>query len=284
MNFRLGSSATDAGLWKVGYDYGELSIDGTSVDASENTGNIARQTLTIPGTSFVQNYRYDSLYRLTEAKETTGTNQNWIQNWSYDRYGNRTGFTQNIAGNTAATNPAIDPLTNRVTDLQTFGFDKNGNVIKDADGVTSHVRDFVFNGDNKQTEVKLNGVTIGRYFYDGEGKRVKKVTDTETTVFVYSAGKLIAEYSTASPTPDPSINYTTTDHLGRPRIITDALGQVKSHRDFLPFGEEIAPTVGSRSTTAPAYVNRRRCTPEIYWLPQRGGDRRNGRLCCLRFV
>jgi hypothetical protein len=34
-------------------------------------------------------------------------------------------------------------------------------------------------------------VTIGRYYYDGEGKRIKKVTDTETTVFVYSAGKLI---------------------------------------------------------------------------------------------
>lgn len=199
-----------------------------SVIASKNTGNIARQTLTIPRASFVQAYRYDSLYRLTEAKETTGTTQNWIQNWSYDRYGNRTGFTQNIAGNTAVTNPAIDPATNRFTDLQTFGYDKNGNLIKDADGATSQVRDFVFNGDNKQSEVKLNGVTIGRYFYDGEGKRVKKVVGSETTVFVYSAGKLIAEYSTASPTPNPAINYTTTDHLGSPRIITDALGQVRS--------------------------------------------------------
>ena len=35
---------------------------------------------------------------MTEASEKTGTNQNWIQNWSYDRYGNRLGFSQNIAG------------------------------------------------------------------------------------------------------------------------------------------------------------------------------------------
>jgi hypothetical protein len=40
--------------------------------------------------------------------------------------------------------------------------------------------------------------------YDGEGNRVKKITDQETTVFVYSSGKLIAEYSTAAPPQDPN--------------------------------------------------------------------------------
>lgn len=97
---------------------------------------------------------------------------------------------------------------------------------------------FVLNGDNKQTEVIKDGVVVGRYYFDGEGKRVKKVTDTETTVFVHSAGKLIAEYSTAT-TQNPTIAYTTTDHLGSPRVITDASGQVISRRDFMPFGEEI---------------------------------------------
>lgn len=49
-------------------------------------------------------------------------------------------------------------------------------------------------------------MTIGRYFYDGEGRRVKKVADAETTVFVYSAGKLIAEYSTQlSQSPSVSL-------------------------------------------------------------------------------
>ena len=79
---------------------------------------------------------------------------------------------------------------------------------------------------------------IGEYFYDGEGKRVKKVTNLETTIFVYAAGKLIAEYST-QPVQNPTISYTTTDHLGSPRIITDAYGQVSSRRDFMPFGEEL---------------------------------------------
>lgn len=61
----------------------------------------------------MQSYRYDSLYRITEAKETSGSAQNWIQTWEYDRYGNRTGFTQNIAGVTNAPNPSVDALTNR---------------------------------------------------------------------------------------------------------------------------------------------------------------------------
>jgi uncharacterized protein RhaS with RHS repeats len=57
---------------------------------------------------------------------------------------------------------------------------------------------------------------------------VKKVTDTETTVFVYDGeGALVAEYSTATP-PNPTTSYLTTDHLGSPRVITDKQGNVRS--------------------------------------------------------
>src|SRR5690606_19365281 len=135
------------------------------------------------------------------------------------------GFAQNISGITDAPNPTVDENTNRFTSGQGFAYDKNGNIITDTDPNSSLTRSFVFNGDNKQVEVKdVNGNPIGKYFFDGEGKRVKKVTDTETTIFVYSSGKLIAEYSTQI-SQVPSINYTTTDHLGTPRIISDELGQ-----------------------------------------------------------
>ncbi|MEP6849433.1 MAG: hypothetical protein ABI999_11300, partial [Acidobacteriota bacterium] len=136
----LGNSATDASLWKTNYDYGELDGSG-NVDATKNTGNIAKQTLTVPGASFVQSYNYDSLYRLTQAKETSSSTQNWIQNWSYDRYGNRTNFTQNVAGLAGGTAPAVDPNTNRFTDTS-FHYDKNGNVVQDVDPVSSHNRQF----------------------------------------------------------------------------------------------------------------------------------------------
>jgi hypothetical protein len=230
----LGASSVDAETWKVNYEYGELQANGT-VDAVKNTGNIAKQTLSFNGlpNPLVQAYKYDSLYRITEAKETTNGAQNWIQNWTYDIYGNRLTFTPNIAGNTAAVNPTVDANTNRFTTTGTnFQYDLNGNLLRDAES-----RQFTFNGDNKQTQVKdINNVVIGTYYYDGEGKRVKKVTNSETTIFVYSSGKLIAEYSTQL-SQNPTTSYTTTDHLGSPRVITDQLGQVKSRRDFMPFGE-----------------------------------------------
>jgi RHS repeat-associated protein len=99
---------------------------------------------------------------------------------------------------------------------------------------------------------EANGNSIGKYYYDGEGKRVKKVTPAEPTIFVYSAGKLAAEYSTQAPPSNPTINYTATDQLGSPRVITDKYGTVVSRRDFMPFGEELYAD-GSHRTTAGKY-------------------------------
>ncbi|MFN0140400.1 MAG: RHS repeat domain-containing protein [Pyrinomonadaceae bacterium] len=131
-------------------------------------------------------------------------------------------------------------------------FDKNGNLTTDAEN-----RATTFNGDNKQTKVIQNGQLVGEYFYDGEGKRVKKkVYDpnnpgvvTDETIFVYSSGKLIAEYSTKPPPPNPTTSYTATDMLGSPRVITNALGEVTSRRDFMPFGEQVYSEPSYRPTS-----------------------------------
>ena len=118
-------------------------------------------------------------------------------------------------------------------------FDSGGNTTKDASGNT-----FIYDAENKQIEVKnSSNVTIGQYWYDGDGKRIKKYVPAtgETTIFVYDAsGKMVAEYSTIVETTNPQVSYLTNDHLGSPRIITNENGAVTSRRDFQPFGEEIA--------------------------------------------
>ena len=128
-------------------------------------------------------------------------------------------------------------------------YDKNGNLTNDAEG-----RTFTFDGNNKQIEIRNPGnALVGEYFYDGDGKRVMKVThgaQMNTTVFVYSGGKLIQEHTTNGPPQDEKIKYLTEDHLGTPRIITDGLGQVVARRDFMPFGEEIDSFIGARSSFA----------------------------------
>jgi RHS repeat-associated protein len=86
--------------------------------------------------------------------------------------------------------------------------------------------------------VKINGVSKGTYLYDGEGKRVKKISDFETTIFVYDGGgQLVEEYSTQQATT-PQVSYLTQDHLGSPRIITDNTGKVIARKDFNAFGDE----------------------------------------------
>lgn len=246
----LGTTQTNNSLFKIDYEYGELSADGTTVDAAKNIGMIARTTTTIPSTNFVQTFKYDSINRLTEAKEKTGSTTNWQQTFGYDRFGNRTQFSQTINGNpipnTNINHPTIDQTNNRFTTGQGYVYDFNGNLINDAEG-----RSFTFNGDDKQTEVRnASNQIVGQYYYDGSGARVKKVVPStgETTIFVYDAGgALAAEYSTAAPPPTPTTSYLTADHLGSPRVITDSDGSVIARRDFLPFGEELGVGVGERT-------------------------------------
>ena len=224
------------------YEFGELDANG-NVNQSKNNGNIARQTVTSPAGTFTQSFRYDSLERLKEAKETSGGNQTWIQNFSYDRYGNRVGFNQTINGQTSNGTPTVDVNTNRFTTGQGYVYDFAGNVVQDPQN-----RQFIFNGDNKQVQVKdANQNVIGTYFYDADGKRIKKVTNTENTTFVYSSGKLVAEYLVTNATPTtPTTQYTATDMLGSPRVITNQSAQVVSRRDFMPFGEDLSrPNYGT---------------------------------------
>ena len=244
----LGHGVNTPDVWKLTYEYGELNTDG-SVNTDKNTGNIAKQTVSFEGLAqpFIQTYKYDALYRLKEGKETRNGTQTWIQQFDYDLYGNRTALYQNVGGQVLNTTPAVDVNSNRFSS-QSFHYDKNGNITQDT-GPNSQNRTIVFNGDNKQTQVKdANNQPVGTYYYDGEGKRVKKVTDLETVVYVYSSGKLVAEYSTATPPSNPTISYTATDLLGSPRVLTNSLGVVVSRRDFMPFGEELFADGQNRTT------------------------------------
>lgn len=115
-------------------------------------------------------------------------------------------------------------------------------------------RTFVYDGENKQVEVKTGSTVKGQYWYDGDGKRVKKYVPPsgpdpgELTVFVYDAsGKLVAEYSTVvASAEDARVAYLTADHLGSPRINTDRDGAVTARHDYHPFGEEITNAITSQ--------------------------------------
>jgi len=255
----LGTTQSASDVLKLDYTYNTPST-------ADNNGNVLSQTITVPtvgsntGFTATQTYTYDSLNRIKDAKEMISTTETWKQAFIYDRFGNRNfdeantttlpkncGTSPNFTVCTAdrkVLNPEILTSNNRLkTDqdndsIDDYVFDTAGNTTKDAPG-----RTFIYDAENKQIEVKnASNQTIGEYFYDGDGKRVKKVSDTETTIFVYDAsGKLVEEYSTQiAAQQDAKVSYLTNDHLGSPRITTDQNGQTISRRDFQPFGEEIA--------------------------------------------
>lgn len=239
----LGSGVAAQNLLKLEYSYG-----GTA-----NNGNIQSQIITIPGMAYTLNqaYTYDELNRLETAEETYNSTQTWKQEFDYDRYGNRTfveATTTTLPKNCGTTpnfivctpdipivNPIPIPASNKLTG---YTYDTSGNTTEDAES-----REFVYDAENKQIEVIDNSVSIGTYFYDGDGKRIKKVVPAtgETTIFIYDAvGKLIQEHSTIVQTGgNAKIVYTTNDSLGSPRINTDGIGQVVARHDYHPFGEEI---------------------------------------------
>jgi YD repeat-containing protein len=125
----LGHSATDSSLWKVNNEYGVLDQTG-NFNSQKNDGNIARQTTNFAGlsTPFVTTFQYDALNRLTEAKETQANQQNWKQNWSYDKYGNRTSLNQIVGQIVTDGVPQIDLATNRFVAGQGYFYDNNGNL------------------------------------------------------------------------------------------------------------------------------------------------------------
>lgn len=270
----LGKTQAATDLLKLNYTYQTPNV-------ADNNGNVKTQIITVPnsagqtnGFTATQTYNYDGLNRLKDATETINSGQTWKQTYKYDRFGNRTFDEANTStlpknctdsNNAPAVCPNIVPIVNPAANtsdnrLQNYEYDASGNMTKDLGNLTAdpNKRRYTYDGENKQTKVeRLDSSgstpigTIGEYFYDADGRRVKKkdVGTGETTIFVYDAsGKMVAEYSTDVATgSNAKIGYLTNDTLGSPRIITDRNGNVTSRRDFLPFGEEINATVGGRS-------------------------------------
>jgi RHS repeat-associated protein len=227
-------------LLSLGYGYSQNSgNDGeiTSITDSVDSGRSAA-------------YTYDALGRLATEVTTGSTNYpKWGLQWAYDRYGNRTG--QSIASGcvspmTCPTNSVtIDATTNRLSGTP-YTYDANGNMTNDGSNTLTY--------DAENHLLTSTGSGSGTYTYDGNGVRVKKVSGSTTTVYVFSGSKVIAEYvngvAVGSPTREyiysggqmiakiegGVTNYYHSDHLSA-RVTTDSTGALAGQQGHFPFGE-----------------------------------------------
>jgi RHS repeat-associated protein len=233
----LGTSGTDSSTMRLTYNFG----------TTNNNGNVQSISYLGGGLSYTQSFGYDELNRLTTSFESGSS---WSQTNKYDRYGNRSidlgGGNQSLYFNTA----------NRITNTG-YTYDAAGNLTNDG------TQSFGYDAENKIKTV--NGVS-DIYRYDGDGNRIRKnFTNGEKIRMIYRAGQLVAEYdlTTGSLTkeyiygakglvatiePGTGPRYATSDHLGSPRVITNASAGVVSRHDYMPFGEELCSGVGGRTT------------------------------------
>ncbi len=233
------------------YKYGVYNPTNNSVDETKNTGQIARiEGFIATAKQWQQNFVYDSLGRLSSAREFRGDNgqQVWLVNYEYDVFGNRYQKQAQNGGNpftqvwveSGQVNQADNRFNSGVT------YDNAGNITVDS---KFRNLQFQYDANNRQKQsANLDGSNAVVSVYDAGGQRVAtQIAGALTNVFVYDAdGLLVAEYDSAPPATTGT-QFITGDHQDSPRAISNSAGTVISRHDYAPFGEEL-PAVGMRTT------------------------------------
>jgi RHS repeat-associated protein len=228
----LGTASAD--VFRLDYgDYG----------GAANNGNLLSQSIYhgATGATWAQTYTYDGANRLKTINEAAAGGPAWSQTYGYDRFGNRwvpsSGLPLSSLTPTAA--GEFNAATNRLTTPNLY--DLAGNHTRDELG-----RTFTFDAESHQVTFG-DGSTSATYVYDGEGRRVRATVQGATTTFVYDAfGRLAGQYGRATAEQRTGVQYLTGDHLGSTRVVTDGNAAVIARHDYLPFGEELGPSVNGR--------------------------------------
>jgi RHS repeat-associated protein len=239
------SSLNGTSLMNFTYNYGTNTI---------NTGRVLSRTDSIQP-EHSENYFYDSIYRLDTVVGADSTGS-WGIAWTFDVWGNRVAQTP------------LGLATSKIG-TQTIGYTNNRNIVNtyDAAGNTTNdgLHNYTFNAENQI--VSMDG-GVATYTYDGDGKRMKKVTSIETTFTFYGPSGIISEFTTSSGIATATgasgtdrCLYRTTDKLGSTMLSLTANGTVIENNHTLPYGEMwLAADNGQPSTNDKKFTTYQRDT------------------------
>jgi len=130
--------------------------------------------------------------------------------------------------------------------------DFNGNMIQRVkDGVTLNI---LYNYENKPTVIKNEYTDYVSFSYDGNGQRVKKVSNSNTvlyfgesyevrngiaTLHLFAGNKRVVSLRFDGSDPDPNkprLQFHHGNHLGSASVVTDSNGDIKQRIEYFPFG------------------------------------------------
>jgi RHS repeat-associated protein len=203
---------------------------------------------------------------------TTSTDRN--QSFTYDLTGNLTARFDQVTGSDPANYTYnIDPASNRMTAIASLGIgfslDEVGN--RTGDGRIS----YLYNARGRLYRVNIINAALTQtfnYLVNGLNQRVRKtgpssVVPQGTRIFVYDdGGRLLGEYDnlgrartehvwlenrpvaaitytyvSSNLTPaTTTVSYVETDHLGTPRLVTNASRQARWSWVSAPYGDTLA--------------------------------------------
>ncbi len=231
---RISTSAAIATSVGTNFDSGVFRYDGA--------GNI----VAIGADTF----GYDLRSRLTAASYSgTGT-----QTFSYDRYGNllSDGSPQSFCATTCVNNRLPAP----------YAYDTRGNLKANGTAETLTYDDL-----SRQVRYQATGSVDWRYLYSGAGERVAKIPAGSSTQYTYRdegnrvsteywgstlardnvfLGNLLVASYVSSPSAGPlGWQWYHSDHLGTPRLVTDANRAVVESRKYWPYGNGVPGQSGT---------------------------------------
>lgn len=214
-------------------------------------------------------YEYDSLSRLTRGTVFPGAHGGGTahtQSYTYDDYGNITGIT--TQGSLVVTPTTV--ATNR---LSAASYDAAGNLTAWSGNGYEYdafhqMRRYVTGAEDWRYLYTAGDERFWSYRTGGNGS-LWTLRDLDSQLlreyqshlgwahyrdYVYREGALLA--SATSPAAGNAVTHLHADHLGTPRLVTDATGNpaTASFHTYYPFGQEIAGTFST------AYTDRLRFT------------------------
>jgi RHS repeat-associated protein len=206
-------------------------------------------------------YTYDELDRLESWTLNGGT----PETYSYDSAGNldvKAGvdLTYDDAAHVHAVSSTDNGTLSMPSDDNSYGYDANGNMITRDINSGTLAGDYIlsYDAENRLVNVTKDGTNIASFVYDGDGKRIKSVIGSETTLFVGSHyevtdGTVTKYYFTGATRiamrKGGTLSYLLGDHLGSTSLTTDSTGNLVSELRYKPWGE----TRYAGGTTATKY-------------------------------
>lgn len=232
-------TATKAGstLMSLTYNYiADKSRSGGVGSGTANTGQLMDLAATIkdPNNNTQQrneSYNYDQVARLSQGGGFYAQ-----RNYTYDRWGNRTGVTGGATQTVTLQQPGGGVTNNRIASVNS-----GPSYIYDAAGAVTNDGVHGYSYDAESRTVKVDSGSTATYSYDAANRRVKKAQGASTTYYVWEGSNVIAEYGDA-PAGAGGTRFYHPDRLSN-RMITNGSGVVKGVMDNLPFGED-GGTVG----------------------------------------